>query len=241
MAKFGKWIGAGLGWAFGGPIGGLLGFAVGSMFDATSFSTGEVKQEHRTTTGDFVMSLLVLVAAMMKADGRVTRSELNYVKSYFIRSFGEASAREAVRMLGDLVKQNIPVGDVSRQIRKSLDYSSRLQLLHFLYGISQADQRIHPEEIRLIDHIAVQMGISEADRNSIKSMFVKSTDAAYKILEIDPSAHDEEVKKAYRKIANKYHPDKVSYLGEEFKEVAHEKFQKVNEAYNVIKEERGIS
>lgn len=240
MAKFGKWIGAGLGWAFGGPIGGLLGFALGSMFDATSV-TGTVQQERRTTTGDFVMSLLVLVAAMMKADGRVTRSELNYVKSYFIRSFGEASAREAVRMLGDLVKQNIPAGDVARQIKRSLDYSSRLQLLHFLYGISQADQRVHPEEIKLIDHIALQMGISEADRNSIKSMFVRTTDGAYKILEIDPSASDEEVKKAYREMANKYHPDKVSYLGEEFKEVAHEKFQKVNEAYNAIKKERGMS
>jgi len=73
------------------------------------------------------------------------------------------------------------------------------------------------------------------------SMFVPSTDAAYKILEIKPEDSDEEVKKAYRRMAMKYHPDKVSYLGEEFKKTAHEKFQKVNQAYEQIKKERGLN
>ncbi len=244
MAKFGKWIAGGLGWTFFGPLGGILGFVVGSVFDSESkFQPGSsYSGPHRaTTTGGYVMSLLVLVAAVMKADGRIMKSELDYVKQFFARTFGAASATEATRLLKDLLNQNIPVDDVCRQIGKNMDYSSRLQLLHFLYGISQADGNLHQLELDLIARISHFMGISSKDFESIHSMFVPNTDAAYTILEIEKSASDEDVKKAYRKMAMKYHPDKVSYLGDDFQNAAKEKFQKVNEAYESIRKERNIA
>ena len=187
------------------------------------------------------MSLLVLVAAVMRADGKVVRTELDYVKQYFVRAFGQESAREGIRMLGDLLKQKIPVRDVSLQIKQNLDYSSRLQLLHFLFGISSADGIVHPNEIKVIEQIASYLGLSQNDINSIKYMFVPKTDSAYKILGIDRQASVEDLKKAYRKMANKYHPDKVSHLGEDFRKAAKEKFQKVNEAYSQIKKEKKIA
>jgi DnaJ like chaperone protein len=239
MAKYGKWIGGGLGWALMGPLGGVLGFVVGSMFDKPG--TGQQKIFTGTTHGDFTMSLLVLVAAVMKADGKVLKSELDYVKRYFSQSFGPAASQEAMLYLRDILNQQIPLRDVSTQIRNRLDHASRLQLLHFLYGVSQADGRISKEEIRIIEQIAGYLGISVKDLGSIKSMFVDDTDAAYKILEIDMNASDEDLKKAYRKMANKYHPDKVAYLGEEIKKAAGEKFRKVKDAYDSIKKERGIA
>jgi DnaJ like chaperone protein len=184
---------------------------------------------------------LVLVAAVMKADGKVLKSELDYVKLFFVRSFGASSAREAIRMLGDLLKQNIPLVDVCRQIQKNMDYSSRLQLLHFLFGIAQADGMIDSAELSTIELIAQNMGLNLKDIDSIRSMFIKNTDAAYKILEVGPTATNEEIKKAYRRMAIKYHPDKVSYLGEDFQKAAKEKFQKVTEAYDDIKKERNIA
>ena len=242
MAKFGKWVAGGLGWAFLGPIGGILGFVVGSMFEnEKSFTTsGAGQATKKTTTGGYVMSLLVLVAAVMKADGKVLKSELDYVKNFFVRTFGEASAQEAIKMLRDLLNQTIPVTDVCLQIKNNMDYSSRLQLLHFLFGIAQADGKVDTTEQNLIDHIAKTMGINSKDFESIKSMFVANTDAAYKILEVEQTASDEEIKKAYRKMAMKYHPDKVSYLGEDFQNAAKEKFQKVNEAYENLKKERNL-
>ena len=242
MAKVGKWITGGLGWAFFGPIGGILGFVVGSMFDNTTVITG--RQEYQpgqpTTQGGYIMSLLVLVAAVMKADGKVLKSELDYTKDFFVRSFGPAAAAEAIKILRDLLNQNIPVTEVSQQIRKNMDHPSRLQLLHFLFGIAAADGVVHESEHQLIAHIAQQMGISEKDYQSIESMFVANTDAAYKILEAEPTATDDELKKAYRKMALKYHPDKVTYLGEDVQKGANEKFQKVNEAWDTIKKQRGI-
>jgi DnaJ like chaperone protein len=241
MGIFGKWLGGGLGFAMGGPIGGLLGFLVGSMIDSSTENTSTYTSSNsRTSQGDFGMSLLVLVAAVMKADGKVVKSELDYVKQFFIRQFGQESAKQALLMLKDILKQEIPVRDVCLQIKGNMDYSSRLQLLHILFNISLADSMIHSSEIEIIEKIASYLGVASVDFLSIKNMFIPETDSSYKILEIEPTSSNEEVKKAYRKMAMKYHPDKVSHLGEDFRKSADEKFKMVNEAYEKIKNERNI-
>jgi len=241
MGIFGKWLGGGLGFVMGGPIGGLLGFLVGSMIDSTTVHTSTYTAgTARTSQGDFGMSLLVLVAAVMKADGKIVRSELDYVKQFFVRQFGQESARQALIMLKDILKQEIPVRDVCSQIRGNMDYSSRLQLLHLLFNISLADSSILQSEIEIIEKIADYLGVASNDFLSIKNMFIEETDSSYKILEIKPSSSNDEVKKAYRRMAMKYHPDKVSHLGEDFRKTADEKFKKVNEAYEKIKKERNM-
>lgn len=243
MAKFGKWLGGGLGWAVGGPIGAILGFVIGSVVDGSSDGQAQrrIETHGQTTAGGYFMSLLVLIAAIMKADGKVMRSELDYVKDFLRRNFGEDSSAEAVRMLKDLLNQTIPVGDVCRQIQRNMNYSARLQMLHFLFGIAQADKKVSDDESKLIEFIAREMGISGSDYTSIKAMFVQDSGYAYKILEIEPTATDEEIKKAYRRMAMKYHPDKLGNMGEDIQHAAQEKFKKVNEAYQTIKKERNIA
>ncbi len=239
---FGKWLGGGLGFAMGGPIGGMLGFLVGSMIDSTTGNTETyTSRSVRTAQGDFSMSLLVLVAAVMKVDGTVVKSELDYVKQFFVRQFGAESAKEALHMLKDILKQDIPVRDICLQIGRNMDYSSRLQLLHLLFNISLADAVIHPKEIELLEKISGAMGVAANDFLSIKNMFIPETNSSYKILEIDPASTNEEIKKAYRRMAMKYHPDKVSHLGDEFRKTADEKFKKVNDAYEKIKRERHLN
>lgn len=239
MAGFGKWIGGGLGWAFLGPLGGLMGFALGSMFDK---SQNDIIPQKASSTqgGDVVASLLVLTAAMMKADGKVLKSELNFVKNFLVQQFGTEAAKHHLQTLKVLLEKDIPVEEVSAQIKRYMDYSSRLQLLHYLWGIAQADNDIDPQEVRLIEIISRYMGINATDQASIKAMFVEDTESAYRILEVSPNATDEEVKRAYRDMAIKYHPDKVNHLGDEIKKSAEEKIKKVNEAYEKIKKERGI-
>jgi DnaJ like chaperone protein len=242
MAKFGKWLAGGLGWAFLGPIGGLIGFALGAMVDGQdgSFDQG-VSRPGTTTQGDFITSLVVLIAAVMKSDGRVLKSELDYVKEFFVRSFGQAQAQQATLMLKSILEQNIPVEEVSRQISQRMDYSARLQLIHLLFGLSKADGMVSAEELKTVERIAYFMGIKTDDFNSIKALFSDNLEAAYAALEVTPDATDEELKKAYRKMAVKYHPDKVAYLGEELKNQANEKFQQLNSAYEKIKKARGLN
>ena len=191
--------------------------------------------------GDFAASLLILSAAVMKADGKVLKSELDFVKSFLHRQFGQETAAEYVLQLRQILQQEIPVRQVATQIRQFMDHSSRLQLYHYLWGIAGADGHIDSREEALLHQLASYLSISSSDYQSIKAMFVKEIGSAYKILEINEKASVEEIKKAYRKMAVKYHPDKVSHLGEEFQKAAEEKFQKLNEAYESIKKKRGFN
>ena len=253
MKGWAKWVGALLGFSFFGFFGAIIGYAIGSMIDAgsnvewderfTSSNNRYTRQQAYTqsSTGDFAASLLVLTAAVMKADGKVLKSELNYVKQFYIRQFGEAKTLQQMRALRELLDDQIDVRGISHQIRYQMQYASRLQLLHYLFGIAKADQHISDSEVITIQRISGFMGISNADYESIKAMFVKNVDSDYKILEITPDASDEEIKKAYRKMAKKYHPDKVNHLGEDVKQQAEEKFRQVQEAYENLKRSRRFS
>jgi len=182
----------------------------------------------------------VLSAAVMKADGKHLKSELEFIKQFYIRQFGTIIAQQQIPLLKELLKKDIPLHEVCMQIRQHMILSHKLQLIHYLFGIAQADGEIQQNELDIISQIAHYLGISEKDFTSIKAMFVKDVDTDYKILEIDPSASDDEVRKAYRRMAMKYHPDKVSHLGEEFQKSAKEKFQRLQQAYENIKRSRGM-
>lgn len=121
-----------------------------------------------------------------------------------------------------------------------MEYQSRLQLLHYLFGIAKADGYISAEELNTVTKIANYIGVTTKDFESIKAMFIVDTNSDYEILEIKPDASDDEVKKAYRRMALKYHPDKVAHLGEKVQKAANEKFQKLQNAYDNIKKERNM-
>jgi len=245
MAKFGKWIGGGLGWAFGGPIGALFGYALGAVIDKAGDEELEqtssgTKRRYQSTPNDFGASLLVLVAAVMKADGRILKSELEYVRRFFNKQFGSERTKQHMLALRELLKKDIPLQDVCLQIKTYTMYPARLQLMHLLFGVAAVDNHVDESELQIIQQIASYLGIRQADYASIKAMFFKEVDGDYKILEIDKNASDDEVKKAYRKMAVKYHPDKVSHMGDEYKDAAKQKFQKMKDAYDNIKKQRGM-
>ncbi len=263
----GKWLGASLGWSFGGPIGAIIGLALGSVIDGLSsgkgnpllgeWQTGRQQQNkrHQTThrrepqkrrqrpqtqPGDFEVSLLILSSIIIKADGKQEQSELDYVRKYFVQMYGKDRANHAFKLFKNIVNQNVSTRKVSMQIKQMMDHASRLQLLHFLFGIAKADGMVTEDEIRQIYTISGYLGISSRDFESIKAMFYNSRENAYKILEVSKNATDDEVKKAYRKMAKKYHPDKVGHLGKEHQKGAEEKFKQVQQAYEQIQKERGF-
>jgi DnaJ like chaperone protein len=240
MVKLAKWIGGGLGWAFGGPIGALLGFFIGSVIDATTVARSNKQISSGTQRGDFILTFLVLSAAVMKADIVVKKSELDFVKKFLITNFGENETAEALQVLKELLNKEIPLDDVCAQVRFNMNNPLKLQVIHYLYGIAAADGEIHKSEIEIIEQISIKIGINSRDHNSVRSMFVVETDSSYDMLGISRSATDDEIKKAYRSMAVKYHPDKVANMGDDIQNAAKAKFQTLNEAYEKIKKERGM-
>lgn len=233
-----KWLIAALGFLFGGGIfGGLLGYAAGSFLE------GLVRKEYKGVPkreANFSMSLLVLTAAVMRSDGRVMKSELEFVRRFFNNNFGYDHTNSRMNILRELLQKDVDLEEATLHIRASMNYAGRLQLLHYLFGIANADGNCSENEKKIIYHISQLLVLHQADYNTIEAIYFKSTDSAYTILQIDKSATDSEVKKAYRKMAIRYHPDKVHSLGEDAKRSANEKFQAISNAYETIKKERNM-
>ena len=241
---FSKWIGASLGWSFGGPIGAVIGLALGTLIDSyTSEREQPTKGYNKTAarqtqSGDFEVSLLILASIVIKADQRQDQRELDFVRKQFVSMYGKERANHAFKLFKNINNQNnISTRQVCVQIRQMMDHPSRLQLIHFLFGIAKADNLVTKNELQKITTIANYLAISSVDFESIKAMFYNSSDNAYKILEIEKGATANTVKKAYRKMAKKYHPDRVVHLGKEHQKGAEEKFKQVQDAYEQIKKE----
>jgi DnaJ like chaperone protein len=176
----------------------------------------------------------------MKSDGRTLKSELDFVKDFLVKQFGGEHAQEQILMLREILKQEIPLHEVCLQIKQYMPHAQRLQIVHYLFGISQADGHVHELELQTIHTISNYLGVRAPDFESLKAMYFKDINSDYKILEIESNVSDDEVKKAYRKMAVKFHPDKVASLGEDVQKAANEKFKKVQQAYENIKKQRGI-
>ena len=238
----GKWIAGVLGWAMFGPIGGILGYFITSRFEKlaeASFGYEEEQNWNQGQRNSFLMSLLVLSTAVIKADGKTSSEEIARLREFFARNFGAQAAEEAEEIVKDVLQKDFNLYEVCSQIRSCMDYPQRLQLFHFLVSLGACDGLLQ-REIDVLETIATYIGLSKAETDSIIAQFRPSNDSNYRILEIDPSATDEEVKKAYRKMAVKYHPDKVATLGEDVQKAAEEKFKAVSQAYEAICRERGI-
>ncbi|HEY0979055.1 MAG TPA: TerB family tellurite resistance protein, partial [Flavobacteriales bacterium] len=246
---FNKWIFGTIGFALSGtPIGAIVGFTIGALVDNLGGGASEPPHaEDRSgrarqgSPGDVALSLVVLTAAVMKADGLATRQELGHVREYFGRQFGPQHAAEMLRVLRDVLKREIPLRQVCDQMRGHLSHPERLQVMHFLLGLARVDGRMDPGEQQVLQRIGLFLGISEKDLDALGAMHNRPAPAsAYTILEVDAGASDDEVKKAYRRAVMKHHPDKMAHLGEEFQRSAAEKFKKVKDAYERIQRERGM-
>lgn len=251
-----KYIGAVLGYLFGkGFFGAVAGYFIGSALDSLFFPNNrkqantsrrfktvfENATQGSVSPGDFELNLLSLASIVIKADGRVSQTELDYARQYFVRSYGKDRANATFRTFNDVIKnREVSASRICNYLNQRTRYEVRLQILHFLFGIAQADGHVSPPEVQVLSQIAGYFRINHRDFESIKNMFVKKADSAYKILEIDRSATKDEVKKAFRTMAKKYHPDKLMDMDEAYRKGAEEKFRKVQEAYETIQKERGM-
>lgn len=232
-----------------GLPGAIIGFLIGLYIDYISADTRDANPRENAGAGyrqysadpapDFGMSLLILIAATMNADGTAMKSELDLVKRMLVRTYGEDRARQMLLVLRELIKQHHDVTTVCRQIRARMAYSQRLELLHVLFRISRADDDINQQEMNLLQYIGVHLGITTPDFLSLKAMFVSSPDSDFQILDTHSDASEEDVKKAYRKMAMRFHPDRLQGLSEAEKSAAHDKFVKVQKAYENIKRRKG--
>ncbi len=260
-----KWIGGILGFMSAGPLGALAGYALGALFESAANLDGyqEPADGNGSTGGDaqraangerysFRFALLVMASYIIRADGRIMHSEMEYVRQFLRQNFGEEAASEGNDILLRLFEQRKQmdasnpqafrntIQQCGAQLADALTYEQRLQLMAFLCGIAKADGSVSTDEVEALREVARYMQMQQAEVDSLLGMGGSSLDDAYKVLEVSPDATDQEVRAAYRRLALKHHPDKVAMLGDDVKRAAEEKFQQINNAKERIYKARGM-
>ena len=254
---FGKWIGGWLGWAAYGPLGAMIGFAIGAVFDsvtgnveggASSFHLNS-QQSREGDRNSFFVSMLVLAAYIVRADGKIMHSEMELVRGMLRQNFGAQAAVQGDELMRQLFEEQKRIGteaykqnirQACMQVALHVDYSGRLQLLNFLVMIAQADGRVDSVEVAALKEVAQWMQMSAQEVDSMLHLEGDSLEDAYKVLGVSPSVSDAELKKAYRKLALEHHPDRVSALGDDVRRAAEKKFQEINAAKERIWKARGL-
>lgn len=241
-----RWIAAIIGYSIFRFPGAIIGFLLGSLFERNSSSNGSrrsifTQSKQRVSPAEFELNLLSLASLVIKADGIVNQKELDFVRQYFVQAYGKEQANATFKVFNEEIKKKqLSAQKIAAFLRNRMRYESRLQIIHFLFSVAIADGQISDPEVREINNITGFLGINHHDFESIKAMFFNNPDSAYKILEIEKTANPDQIKKAYRTMVKKYHPDKLQHMDEVYRNGAEEKFRKVQEAYEQIQKERGF-
>ena len=254
----GKWIGGWLGWISFGPLGGLLGFIIGTFFDSVagvepsqgqSFTPGDEGMQMQGDRNSFLLSMLLLSAYIIKADGKVMHSEMELVRGMLRENFGDKAAKEGNDILLRIFEEEKRIGtsafrqhiqQTCGEVARHVDYSGRLQLLNFLVMIAQADGHVDATETSALKEMAAWMSLSVDEVDKMLHLEGDTLEDAYRVLGVSPTATDDEVKRAFRRLALEHHPDRVAKLGDDVRRAAEKKFQEINAAKDRIYKARGL-
>jgi len=257
---YGSWIGGFIGYIVGGHIGALAGLILGSVFDMFTGSSSSRQTENIgwqsndgpqpvNQRGSFLFSLLVLTAYIIKADGRVMHSEMQFVRLMLRQNFGSQGEQEGEKIILRLFEEQkrqgpqqfrITVQQCCQEMAVGMSYSQRLQLLSFLVSVAKADGSLPQSELQALRQVAQWIGLQPADLDSMLNLGATSLEEAYRVLGVTPDASDEQLKRAYRRLALQHHPDKVATLGEDVRRAAEKKLQEINAAKDIVWKARGL-
>ncbi|MCF0178910.1 MAG: TerB family tellurite resistance protein [Bacteroidales bacterium] len=261
-----KWLGGLFGAIWGGPIGAIVGYVFGSVIESVfssdskdSYGSGRQRGEYSSRDSSsasneeqrngYLFSLLLLSAHIIQADGKIMHSEMEFVRNSIRNNFGSIAEQQADEILKKLFtrrkeigekKWNTEIEQCCKQMAQILSYEQRLQIMAFLCEIAKADGVIDKTEISHLQALAKNLIIEEASVNQMLNLGGSTLEEAYKVLGVSPDASDDEVKKAYRKMALQYHPDKVATLGDDVKAAAEKKFKEIGAAKDLIFKARGL-
>ena len=196
----------------------------------------------RVATGSrnsFLFSMMVLMSYVIGADGRIMHSEMEYARRFLRTNFGTAAETEGEAILKRLFELRKTATEEAwkeqirkccQQIRYAMAEEQRLQLIAILVEVAKSDGSVAEAEVQALRELADWLGVEAQSVDQLSGLGGETLEEAYRVLGLTPDATDEEVRKAYRQMALKYHPDRVQSLGEDVRKQAEETFKKINEA-----------
>jgi len=265
MKWVGKIIGFMIGWMLLGPLGGVVGFVLGHVYDIGMLGrwlslSGIATGENTKTT--FFNSSFSVLGYLAKSDGRVTRKEIQVAESLMLRfRLSDGMRRRAINQFNLGKRPDFDIEAVIATLKKTCMFNPSLlrTFVEIQVELVFADGVLLPQKRAALLHVFALLGLSESVFNQFERQYQAGRDYkrhsagperdpskqlrdAYVLLGTTASANDSDVKKAYRKMMSKHHPDKLIAKGvpEEMVKVATQKTQQVKQAYETIKKARNL-
>ncbi len=193
----------------------------------------------------FVEIMVHILIHIAKADGKISQTETQMIRQFFISQLNFSGAQ--IEWLNDIIETakqaTSNIQNLANEFTIQFGYESQLMLLNMVYNVAYSDGVFHEAEAKLIDQLAVLLKVSAFDHQRIKMAFeaqygdianTENDDKYFAVLGLTNTASKDEIKKTYRELTKKYHPDKVHHLGQEFKVQAEKKMQEINGAYDEL-------
>lgn len=254
MAWWGTLIGGTLGFMFGGALGALLGAALGSNFDKglklnDSFAPGDQERVQAA----FFTACFSIMGHIAKSDGRVSQQEIDAARHIMSQmQLNEQQREAAIRLFNEGKQAGFPFDDVLAEFKRECHRRHNLlqMFIEIQLATAMADGELHDNERRLIMHMADSLGFSAHEIEHLIKLATGARhqhqqqgitlDEAYAMLDVDSTASDSDIKKAYRRMMSQHHPDKLVSKGlpEEMIRLATEKTQEIRKAYELIQQSR---
>ncbi len=221
------------------------GFSYWVQRKVATYESSQTESHNR-----FVWLLVNILVNISKIDGQVTREEVSTIQRFF--QYNLSYSQTKMLWVKDLIKEAISstatLESLLEEFRSTFTYEPRLILLELVYQILYTKKVVPEEELQIARNIATYLEISIYDQRTIEAKYKyrsqqdsaatgSSADHHYAILGLETEADMDTIKKAYRKLSMKYHPDKVRHLGEEFRVIAEQKMKDINGAYDFFKKQ----
>ncbi len=250
MGWMGKIVGGTLGMALGGPLGAIFGAAFGHAFDTSPQQVGHA-ESRRLSPGEqsqftFFVAAFSMLAKLAKADGVVTNEEVESVESFMINDLRltPQSRNVAMNIFNTAIDSPENFSQFAAQFYNKFALQPQMLelMIDILIRVAVADGKLSRGEEALIEKAVRIFNFQQSRFEQLKSKYIKVVDKFYAVLGCDRSDSSEKIKKQYRKLVHEYHPDKIAAKGlpEEFTKFAEDKFREIQQAYESIKQERGL-
>lgn len=243
MGLMGNVIGGMIGFAFGGPLGAILGAVVGGSVGERMENPMNNQQQAQTV---YFVTTFSMLGKMAQADGKIDEREVALVERLFESKLGldTATKQFAMRIFHQAAQSSHRFEDLAEQFFHTFQAQPQLlrSMLDLLMSMAMADGVMSDEEDMLLNTAARIFRIERRQYEHVKEQYSGSIDRYYAVLDCEPTASNDEIKKKYRKLAREFHPDMIISKGlpEEFTKFAQEKFQEIQTAYEKIKAARNF-
>jgi DnaJ like chaperone protein len=219
------------------------GFSFWIQRQVSTYESSQTESHNR-----FVWLLIHILVKISQMDGHVSRDEVQTIQRFFQYNlrYNQTQMAWVKNLIKEATSSTDTLETLLQEFRQTFAYEPRLILLELIYQIVYTKDPVPENELATARRIAAFLEISDYELRTIEAKYTyqKNRTAAgglgddaqnYAVLGLESGADLESIKKSYRQLSMKYHPDKVAHLGDEFKNVAEEKMKEINSAYDYFK------